>query len=56
MIVIFAAIVGAIVGFMVARRRKGRTADMLQYACVYALIFALAALFVTIMIQRATLL
>ncbi|MEX1235507.1 MAG: hypothetical protein WEB56_11040 [Roseovarius sp.] len=56
MIVIIAAILGAIAGSLVARRRKGRTADILQYACVFALIFALVALFVTIMIQRATML
>ena len=56
MIVIIAAFVGAITGAMVARRRKGRTADMLQYGFVYALVFALVALFVTILIHRVTVL
>lgn len=55
MIVIIAAIVGAILGTLTARRRKGRTADILQYAFVFALGFALIGLFATIFITRAAL-
>lgn len=53
MIVFFGAVMGAIIGALLAKRRKGSTADILQYAFVYALIFALAGLFATIMIHRA---
>lgn len=52
MIVIIGAVIGAIIGGTLARRRKGGTADILQYAAVYALIFALIGLFATIMITR----
>ena len=55
MIVFVAALLGAVIGGLRARRRKGRPADIAQYAFVYAVFFALAALFVTIIIQRATL-
>ena len=53
MIILIAAIVGAALGALQARRRKGRTADLLQYAAVYALIFALGALFASIILDRA---
>jgi len=46
------AVLGAIVGALVARRRKGTAADMLQYGAVYAVLFALAGLFVTILLVR----
>lgn len=46
------AVLGAIVGALVARRRKGTAVDMLQYGAVYAIIFALAGLFLTIMVIR----
>ncbi|WP_371224464.1 hypothetical protein [Roseovarius sp. 2305UL8-3] len=52
MIVLFGAILGAFTGGLLARRRKGRTADILQYAFVYALMFALAGLFITLIIHR----
>lgn len=52
MIIIIAAVLGAIIGGTMARRRKGRPADILQYAAVYAMLFALIGLFVTIMIAR----
>lgn len=53
MIVLIGAILGALTGGLIARRRKGKTADILQYAFVYALMFALAGLFLTLMIHRA---
>lgn len=52
MIVLFGAILGAVIGTLIARRRKGSTADILQYAFVYALMFALAGLFATLIIHR----
>jgi len=55
MIVIIGAILGAIIGGAVAKRRKGRLADILQYAFVYMLVFALAGLFLTLIIHRASL-
>ncbi|WP_294609208.1 hypothetical protein [Roseovarius sp.] len=52
MIVILGALLGAVTGALLARRRKGKLADILQYAFVYALMFALAGLFVTLIIHR----
>ena len=47
-------VIGAILGALVARHRKGSKVDMLQYAAVFALLFALAGLFLTIFILRAS--
>ena len=55
MIIIIGAIIGAVIGALIAKRRKGTTADILQYAAVYCLVFALAALFITIFIHRGAL-
>lgn len=52
MVIIIFALVGAIVGGLRAKRRKGRTADILQYAVVHAIIFALVGLFLAIIIER----
>ncbi|MFK7937927.1 MAG: hypothetical protein AB8B82_01000 [Roseovarius sp.] len=53
MIVLIGAIIGALTGGLMARRRKGKLADILQYAFVYALLFALTGLFATLIIHRA---
>ncbi|MFD1159504.1 hypothetical protein [Roseovarius aestuarii] len=53
MIVLLGAILGVVTGATIAWRRKGRLADILQYAFVYFLIFSLAGLFVTLLIHRA---
>ncbi|MDJ0822343.1 MAG: apolipoprotein acyltransferase [Paracoccaceae bacterium] len=53
MIVIAAAIIGAISGGTIAARRKGNKADIAQYAFVYALAFGLAGLILTIIIEKA---
>ncbi|MGB2200655.1 hypothetical protein [Pseudooceanicola atlanticus] len=53
MIVIAGALFGAIFGAWRAKSRKGKTADILQYAVVHAMIFALLGLFVTLLIHRA---
>lgn len=52
MIVLLGAFLGALTGALVAKRRKGQLADILQYAFVYCLIFALAGLFVTLIVHR----
>lgn len=52
MIILLGAVLGALTGVMVARRRRGKVADLLQYGFVYALIFALIGLFVTLIIHR----
>jgi uncharacterized membrane protein YgdD (TMEM256/DUF423 family) len=52
MIVLLGAILGAVSGSLVAYRRKGSLADILQYGFVYAMIFALAGLFLTLIIHR----
>lgn len=54
MIVLFGAVLGIVTGSWVAWRRKGRTADILQYAFVYFLIFTMAGLFITLIIHRAS--
>lgn len=53
MIILIAAILGAGLGALRARRRKGNLADILQYAAVHALAFAIAGLFATLIIDRA---
>lgn len=52
MIVVVAALLGALYGAWVARRRKGRPLDQAQYAAVYGLIFALAAVFFSVILVR----
>ncbi|WGW02602.1 apolipoprotein acyltransferase [Tropicibacter oceani] len=52
MIVIFGALLGAILGGINAARRKGNIADIAQYAAVYAIIFALVGLILTISIEK----
>jgi len=52
MFVLFGGLIGAILGGLTAKRRKGKGLDILQYAVVYALIFALVGMFVTLVIHR----
>ncbi len=52
MIVIAGALIGAIWGTMLAKRRKGTGFDVAQYAAGYAIFFTLAGLFLTILIER----
>ena len=54
MIVIAAALIGAILGGMTARKRGGKPADIAQYAAVYAIGFAIVGMLVTIFIHRAS--
>jgi hypothetical protein len=55
MIVLGAALLGAIIGGMTAARRKGAGLDIAQYAAAYAIAFALLGLFATLFIHRAAL-
>jgi len=55
MIVVTAALIGAILGGMTARKRGGKPADIVQYAAVYAIAFSIVGLLATILIHRAAL-
>lgn len=53
MIVIAGALVGAVLGAVLARKRGGNRLDMLQYAAGFAILLAVAGLFLTILIERS---
>jgi len=53
MIVIAAAILGALLGLRAARVRKGSGWDMAQYATVYAIAFSIVGLVITLVIHRS---
>ncbi len=52
MIVIGMALLGAIIGGLTARKRKGNRKDIAQYAVGYGMAFLILGLFVTILIDR----
>lgn len=52
MIVIAAAILGAIIGGLTARKRDGNKLDIAQYAAGYALAFVVVGLIATVVIDR----
>ncbi|PWR03105.1 apolipoprotein acyltransferase [Meridianimarinicoccus roseus] len=52
MIVIVAALIGGIYGGLQARRRKGRPADIAQYAAGYALAFMVLGVFASVLLNR----
>ncbi len=52
MIVIIGLIGGAALGWWQAARRDGNRMDKAQYAAVYAIIFALVGLILTVAIER----
>lgn len=52
MIVIAGALGGALWGAYLARARKGRPADVAQYATAFGILGALLGLFATIAIER----
>lgn len=54
MIVIAAALIGAILGGMTAKKRGGKLADIAQYAAVYAIAFAIVGMLATILVHRAS--
>ncbi|TDE40720.1 apolipoprotein acyltransferase [Antarcticimicrobium sediminis] len=55
MIVFSAALIGALLGGVTAKKRGGKLADIAQYAAVYAIGFAIVGMLATIMIHRASL-
>ncbi|EAQ03416.1 hypothetical protein OB2597_02312 [Pseudooceanicola batsensis HTCC2597] len=52
MLMIAGVLIGALYGGWRAKSRKGRTADVLQYAVVHAMLFGLIGLFVTLILDR----
>ncbi len=52
MIVLAGLVIGAGLGGMTAKRRGGKRLDILQYATIYAIIFMLLGMFVSIFIDR----
>ncbi|WP_299424550.1 hypothetical protein [uncultured Shimia sp.] len=55
MFVLLGAVLGAITGGTLAKKRGGKGADILQYGFVYAMIFAIIGLFITLIIHRMAL-
>jgi len=53
MIVIVAAIAGALIGGTTAARRKGSRLDIAQYAASFAIAFAIVGVVATVLIHRA---
>ncbi|MCR8825542.1 hypothetical protein [Pseudosulfitobacter koreensis] len=53
MIVIACFLIGAVIGGLTARRRKGNRKDIAQYAAGYGIAFCLVGLIVTVLIDRA---
>lgn len=52
MFVIAGLVGGALAGALLARKRGGKVLDMAQYAAGFGIAFALAGLFVTIILER----
>lgn len=52
MIVIAGLVIGLLFGATLAKRRKGKTKDLLQYAAAYAILFSIIGLFVTVIVHR----
>jgi len=52
MIVIAFAIFGALLGYGAARRRQGNGKDKAQYAIAYGLVFIVAGVLLTVLIDR----
>lgn len=52
MIVLAGLLSGALIGATIARRRGGKTLDMLQYAAGYGILFCVLGLFLTIFLER----
>lgn len=52
MIVIVAFLAGAVWGWWLAGRRGGGRLDRMQYATAFAIAFAIAGLFATVILER----
>ena len=55
MIVIVLGLIGAIIGGMTAKKRKGAVADIAQYASGYGIAFALLGLILTLILDKTVL-
>jgi len=53
MIVLTAFVLGIAWGAYLARRRGGKRLDILQYATAFGIAFAIAGLFLTVIVDRA---
>jgi len=52
MIVIASTLFGVLLGWLTARRRGGNRLDIAQYAAVFAMVFGMLGLIVTIILAR----
>ena len=52
MIMIASALIGAVYGGLKAKKRKGSAFDIAQYIAVYAVIFSLIGLVLTVALMR----
>jgi hypothetical protein len=52
MFVIGGLVLGAVTGGLTARRRGGKPADIAQWAAVWAILFGLLGLFITLFLDR----
>jgi hypothetical protein len=52
MVVIAMALLGAVIGGLTARRRKGNRLDIAQYAAGYGMAFAVLGMVLTLILDR----
>jgi hypothetical protein len=52
MIILAMALIGAVVGVFQAKRRNGNRLDLWQYGGVYAILFSIVGVFLTLVIER----
>ncbi|MEO9822695.1 MAG: apolipoprotein acyltransferase [Paracoccaceae bacterium] len=52
MIVLGTALLGAILGGLQARKRKGNSLDLAQHAIAYAIAFGLIGMIITVFVHR----
>ena len=55
MFIILSALLGAIIGGVTARRRKGNRLDIAQYAVGYAMAFTIVSMVVAVILDRTLL-
>jgi len=48
----FGAVLGVLVGILMAKRREGKVLDMAQYGAVFGIVFAIIALILNVIILR----
>jgi hypothetical protein len=53
MIVIGAALLGALIGGYTAKKRQGTVLDIAQYATSFAIAFGIVGLIITVIVHRA---